>query len=355
LTIKNYAWLALGFTLILSGCGKGVEGGDAATVDGVPISRADYYSYLEQKAQMSVQTPQGVQSLQLAGSPAFQAMKDLIIDKIIEKIAKNEGVYPTDDDVKKEIDFEQVDNPNLLQQAIAKGYSVQMLQEEFRVELCKFKIITKGVTVTPDQVNQYIKDHSDTFMTPPQIESLMISVDSDEKKAAVNKELGSGKAFATVAAELSVDPNGRQNGYHYPVSDTTKMPDQLRAVFNQTAEQHTTPWIHASNGWVIFYINHKTPATPQPITDNLRERVRRSLMTQEGLSATDFEHNVQQELIKDKDLVHVDQKAAIDPWNQFAKEIETTPGVGSAASAGSQPAPSGAPATPPSTPPPIKH
>lgn len=345
---NRVSWASIALALVISGCGKGITGGTAATVGDATISKTEYYSYLEQKGTMLVNYQGQVFNAPLDGTPAFQAIKDLVINQIILKIAKDEGVSPTENDAQAELTFQEVDTPNLMQEAISRGYSPDMLLDEVKVNLAKYRILTKGVTVTDTEVDQFIKDHPDQFMKPPVIDSSMIIVDSTQKKNEVDSSLSKGESFHAVAANFSIQPDGNHLQFKFPIQDPSKMPAPVANLLNATSVGHSTAWVHAQEGWVKFFINTKTPATPMVIDAHLKEKVRRALMQEKGMSAADFNNRVKNELIKDKDNIKIDQKAAEAEWKQFISQLanntsavvpnSSAGGTGSPSSTGSAPA-----------------
>ncbi len=349
---------------LIAGCSGNIPNTTAANVDGVKIDQKDYLDYLQNKATMLVQGPNGPVNLPLAGTPGFQALKDLIVNKVIEKIAKDQGVYPSDQDVENEIKFRQKSDPNLITEAISQGISLNMLREQVRVDLCKFNIVTKGVTVTPQQVTNFITQNKSRFVTPPQAQLQMIVVKTAADEKPVDAALGQGKSFQTVAAAYSVDPNGRDSQYHYGVTDESKMPSALVALITKTDVQHTTQWIQSNDGFVKFYVQSKTPATPMKITDVITEQVRRNMMLQQGAQHVNLNVVVAKELVKDIDKIQVTGKANGNQWRAFVTNLQKSPlnsavsspsdqanpaPGGAVAPAGTAPAASGATSVPPAS------
>ena len=351
---RRFGWTPIVVAFVVSGCGGGLNA-PAAKVGNSVITQGDYYSYLEQKGSMLVNVQGHVINAQLVGTPGFQALKDLIINKVILRIAKDDGVLPTSADIQQELTYQEGGNKNLMTQALSRGYTPQMVEDQIDINLAKFRIVTKGVTVTDDEVNQFIKDHPDQFMSPPAIDASMIIVDSGAKKNQVDASLNKGEPFDTVAAQYSVQPNGVAMRYRYPVQDPSKMPPQIASLLNSTDVNHSTNWVSAQNSFVKFYVNQKTPASPLKITPYLKEQVRRALMQEKGMSAVDFDNRVKNELIKLKDKIVIEQKAPQTEWKQFIDQLSNNTqfsagGANSTATAGGTTgsAPS-APTAPPAT------
>lgn len=327
--IKHLGFIGLVAAFVAVGCSGGISNQPVATVDGVTVTQKEYFDYLQQKPTMLVSTPNGAVAAQLAGTPGFQALKDLIINKILEKMAKDEGVYPSDSDVDKEIKFQESQNPQLVSNAISRGISTDMLRSSVRIDLCKFNLVTKGVTVTPDQVDKFIKDNQNTqFMNPPQAELQMVAVRTPADEKAVDAALAKGQPFKTVAQSFSIDPNGAASNWHFGVTNVKQMPPALQALVEKTAVLHTTNWVQFKDGLVKFYVESKQPASPVKITDVIKEKVRRQLMVNQGAQAVDLDKRVQQALLKTIPNIRVDNKADAAEWKSFVNAIEQAPAAG---------------------------
>lgn len=331
---------------MVAGCSGGIPNTTAANVDGVSIDQKDYLDYLQQKATMVVQGPNGPVTLPLEGSPGFQALKDLVINKVIEKLAKDGGVLPTSQDVENEIKYRQQSNPNLITQAIGQGISLDMLREQIKVDLCKFNLVTKGITVTPAQVDGFVEENKAKLVNPPQAQLQMIVVKAADDQKPVDAALNQGKSFQTVAAAYSTDPNGRDSQYHYGVTDESKMPPALQALIAKTDVQHTTQWVKSNDGYVKFYVQSKTPATPMKITDLLKEQIKRQMMIQQGTKNVQLDVVVAKELLKDIDKIQVTGKGNGAQWKAFMANLQKSPinSMVSNAGTGTNPA-AGAPTT----------
>lgn len=349
--IQYIGLIALAAACVLSGCSKGMSNTAVADVDGVTISQKDFFDYLQHKPTMLVSTPSGAQVVKLAGTPGFQALKDLIINKIVEKMAKDEGVFPSDADVNKEIKFQESKSPQLVSNALAQGISIDMLRDEVRNDLCKFNLVTKGVTVTPEQVNQYITANQKTkFMNPPQANLQMVAVHTKDDEKAVDAALAKGQQFAAVAQTYSIDPNGAASQWHFGITNVTQMPPALQALVAKTPVLHTTDWVQFKDGLVKFYVESKQPASEMKITDVIKEEVRRQLMLQQGSQAVDLDKRVQQALVKSIANIKVLNKADDQEWKNFVNAVEQSPnastGVTAPGTAPGQKAPAGTGAAP---------
>jgi len=288
----RYAYAALALlTLGAFGCGKkdaAVAEDTLATVNGEKISTKDFVDFLASKQTVYVNAGQGPQLAQAAQPIGFQALQDLINKKVILQLAKDQGVLPTDADVSKELDLRTAQQGDFIQTMTRAGLTLEQIKADLMFDLARERLITKGVIVTPAEVDSYIKENPKAFTEPAKASLLYVAVGNSTKKAQVDKDLSGGASFQTVATRYSEDPQARETGGQYPISDESQMPPQLQAIVDKTAPLKASDWVSVGQGFVKFYVQSKTPAKPVAITPELKERVRRNLAVQRGQLSTDL-------------------------------------------------------------------
>ena len=260
---------------------------DLAVVNGETIKMADFHEYLERKRQVTVVTPDGqTMDLPVAGSLALQTMRDMINRQLIVQLAKEEGVAPTDAEIKAEIDFQTKLRPDYITQLKNAGLSLEEITNDLRVDLAQYKLVTKGVTVTPADVDKFIKDNQKSFVNPSLAEVYILVVQDPKQKAAADADLKSGQQFPVVAARYSMDPNARRSNGLYPVREVEQMPAPIKAEVDKLKAGQTSAWKQFGNESVKFFVQTKTPSTPMKIDDLKKEEVKRQLMMSRGSAAS---------------------------------------------------------------------
>src|SRR5688572_22628422 len=99
-------------SLVIAGCGsRGSE--EVANVDGDPITTDDLHKHLETKMSFIVQVPNGgMTTVNVAWTPAFQGLLELVTRKVVMQMAQDEKVYPTEADLDRELNFQKKIDPN---------------------------------------------------------------------------------------------------------------------------------------------------------------------------------------------------------------------------------------------------
>lgn len=307
---------------MLVGCGGGVKNADLAAVDGDRITADDFHSYLEIKPRVKVNSNQGVVEASVAQTLGYQALDDLIRQKAVLHLAKDEGVFPSDADIQNEIEFQKKRNPNFLHDAQSMGLTVDQIKQQLTLSLAIEKLLSKGITVSKDDVDQYIKDHPDEFRDPEKVDLDWIVVSTDEEKKQVDAELLSGQRFAAVAQRYSKADNARAYQGRYPIQNVNQLAQQLRDLIAKTPELKATDWVKSGTVWAKWYVEKKTPAKEKPIDDVTREGVRRQIAIRRGNAATDLDKRVAEKLKQSK--IEVSPPLYKQLWEQSMQNIENT-------------------------------
>jgi len=197
------------FSLLMAGCGG--RGKPIARVNGEKIDRETFYRRLEL----------------LAGR---QALTELINEDLQMQLAAKEGVTPTDKEVEEKIKDLEALNPDLIKRFKDQGLTMEDLKEKVKVDLAGFKIATKGITVSDQEVQDYYNKNKDTQFTRPERVHLRRIVVTNPKDAEQVKEMLKQKIdFTTIAQTKSADPQTRQTGgdMGYIFKNDPRVPPQI--------------------------------------------------------------------------------------------------------------------------------
>jgi hypothetical protein len=324
--------------IALTGCNKGASatGGDVlAIVNEVSIPMDDYFKTMERKSRVTaVVNPQNLSVDQRSGrvlpqisvvelrpSLAFQALQECIANEVIRQVAKDESVFPTPQDVEKEIKLEEERNPNFVKDTSKEGLTIEQIKNELGLRLARLNLQAKGVTVTDEEVNQFIKDNPATFTQPAAADLLYMEVPDEKVRDMADKELKEGQMFAAVAQHYSVQRNGKEDQFRFPERAINRMAPALQKLVNESKEFTATKWVYddATKHWVKFYVQRKTKAQPVNITNYLKQMVRRELLKKKGNRANDPDKRVADKLKLAK--IEIKVKYLEEPWKKAFAEL----------------------------------
>ena len=219
------------------GCGSKQVGDDvAASVDGRKIYRSDVEKYYQnQTAGTQQQQPVGEQATSLR----LSILRELIDNEILMRRAEKLGLLATDDEVERKLN--EIKSPYTKEEFDArlteKKITVDDFKRDLRRSLTVDKVLNKEVTskinISDQDVTSYYNAHkaefnliepqyhlAHIFVTTapnPQVHNLkndkaQNEADARKKIQMILNRLDSGDDFATLAMNLSEDPETSGNG-----------------------------------------------------------------------------------------------------------------------------------------------
>lgn len=214
--------------------------------------------------------------------PGFMTIEQLITERIIYQLAKTNNCLPTDGEIQAEYARAKAENPKYVQDWTDSGKLLEDLLNQFKYELTTFKLVTKGITVTNQEVDDYYKaNKSSRFTIPQRVKLRVIVIDTEDKKAAIDSELGAGKAFGEVAAKYSIDVTKVAQGT-YGTVPVTDLAEPVRNALATTAIGKSTVWIPAQKQFVKFLKEDVIPETIVPLDEKVRRDIRTRMMLDKG-------------------------------------------------------------------------
>ncbi|MBA4292176.1 hypothetical protein C0431_04330 [bacterium] len=337
---KGFLFIATAaMALTLVGCGDKAATGGFANVNGAPITNAELLEYLEAKQTVRASIQGQPVNVQVQDTLAFQAMQDLVVRKLVLQMAKKEGVAPTPDDVENHIKLLGDVSPGYVKNLQARGLSMKGIKDQVEVDLAQQNLISKGITITDEEVDKYIKDNKAEFEDPAKADMYWI-VANNQSRPEVDKALTEGTKFTDAAVKLSLDPEAKTTGGKFGARQfptgvpLTQLGPDFRAAVEKTAPGKVTEWVPIPNQqgmFAKFSIIRKTEARPQEITESRKKLVKRGLAVARGQQTKDINEKLQSMLKEAK--IDVTDPALKDLWKKFEENLKksdvTAPGSAS--------------------------
>ncbi|MFZ4507399.1 MAG: SurA N-terminal domain-containing protein [Fimbriimonas sp.] len=310
---SKFAVLLIAGVLLSAGCG-GKSEGNIAIVNGEAITSEEFNNYLQRKPIVQVLGPRGPSEAQVAAPLGFQALRDMVNRRILTQLAKDDNVYPTSADIEAELSFQTKRRPNFVRDLTDAGMTLTMIKQDLTLDLCRERILSKGVTLTDADVDKYIKENPKAFMDPELADLYWIVLTDKNKIAEVDRQLGAGQPFALVATRFSAQPDARASQGRYPERRVDSMPDRLQKLIRATPEGRQTAWLQDGQNQVKFYVEKKTPGRKIEIDDTIRTLVKRQLAVQRGTQANDLPKRMRDKLKAANITIELVQLR--DPWKK---------------------------------------
>ncbi|MHB1457576.1 MAG: SurA N-terminal domain-containing protein [Armatimonadota bacterium] len=300
----------------ITGCGNN----SVATVDGVKISKQEYYDRLEQQpAGTDPETKKPIE----AGAAVLQQM---VTEKLIIRLAEKEKVPPTEEQVQDRLDQLKKATPNFSAKLKEVGITEDQLKREIRIQRAAFNLQTKGVTVSDDKVKQNYEENKNTLYTEP--ESANVAAIFAKDKADADKAvalLGQGVTFERVVQQYSQDPTSAAQGgkVSTPIIRDPGKPQPYQDAIMQTKVGGITKPIAlpggASSGYAIFKVLDHKDKRIKPLSE-VQSQIKDQLLTELGQAKNP---PVKEQLDKFREKAKVE--VAIDKYKEFLKPKKAEP------------------------------
>ena len=291
---------------VLAGCGrKGL-----INVNGEKISKDEFYARLER---VPIQTPQGAQP---AGQYVIQQM---IQEKLVQQLAKKEGVAPTEAQINKKIKLVKKNNGNDIRQVLAQqGLSEEDWKYQLTVQQALTNYVSKNAQVSDSDVrkayDQGLNAKPSPFKRPEQIKLSAIVIADKAKADKAYAKIQGGMEFGTVAGKMSELPGADQsNGaVDWVVKNDTRFPTSITSMlFTMDIGTYSKPILvpfsiadgkntKLEKKWVIVRADQKRPAKVQQYNE-VKDLIKEQLAVRKGSTKNDFGKALQ-EFTKNADI-----------------------------------------------------
>ncbi|MCE5199855.1 MAG: peptidyl-prolyl cis-trans isomerase [Armatimonadota bacterium] len=270
---------------VLSGCGRG----GIVKVNGEKVSKDEFYKRLEM---VPVQTQQGAK---MAGQ---YVIEQIIAEKLVEQLAKEQGVTPTKEQIDKKIAMIKKENGGDINKVLQqRGLTMEDFNQQLMVQQALVNVVSKGVKVPDSKVkaayDQALNAPNSPFKRPEQV---MVSVIVSTTKDKSDKAYGLLKTtdFGTVAMQLSEDPTAKasRGRLSWVSQNMQQVPKPVRdTAFTLPVGKYSSPFKVGSQ-WIILRADQKREAKTQNYND-VKDMIREQLEVNDGAKKNNFRGDLQ--------------------------------------------------------------
>jgi len=247
----------------LAACSNGGGGGSVVTVNGTPISKADFDGKLE-------------------GSPTARGvLQQMVQAQLIDQYAKDNNIVVTDADIAKKEDDLKANFPtgSWDEMLKARGLTEDDVHNALREQIIIDKALGKDIKVSDAQIAAYFNKNHAAFDKPEQVRARHILVPDMKTAEKVEADLKSGKKFEDEAKQYSVDPGSKDKGGELGLFRRGQMvPAFDKAAFSLPIGQISQP-VKSPFGYHIIQVEERQPGekatlanTHDRIADMLRQQ-----------------------------------------------------------------------------------
>ncbi|MBS1706195.1 MAG: peptidyl-prolyl cis-trans isomerase [Armatimonadetes bacterium] len=282
--MKKILMMAVWLGLALASHGADIDPAKTVLViNGEEVKAQEYYSRMETLADVGRVVNNTIQPM----APGLLTLQRLIEERLLLQLAKEKNVAPTAQQVKDLIELKKERDPAFVDDWLKLGLPMADLEYQASVEVAQFNLMTMGITITNQEVETYYKGNTREFTSPKKLKLSMIAVKTADKDKA-DAALKSGKSFADVAREMSVDTSKSAGGAIGEV-DVEMFAEPVKKQLEAVKIGQTTEWIPGKEIVVKFLKENVIPAKVQPLDDHTKYKIRRNLMLDRGLAKNNLE------------------------------------------------------------------
>jgi foldase protein PrsA len=248
------------------------------TINGEAVQAGEFYERMEKLSGVGML----VGNRFAEAPPGLLTLQRLLEERLLLQLARDQGVFPTEAELKDERDRRIRLNPNILENLSAAGLGSRDLERQILLDVAQFKLQTRGVTVTDQEVDAHYKDNPDMYTTSKFYKLRIIAANSDRLRQLIDSELAAGKSFEEVARQHSVEASRLVGGDIGTVSEGA-LSEPVQQVLSRTNVGEYTAWIGPDDIKFRFLVESVTPPKLLPLDDDLRVAIRRQLMLDRGM------------------------------------------------------------------------
>jgi parvulin-like peptidyl-prolyl isomerase len=277
------------------------------SVNGVNITRADFFRRLEKAAGAGV-------------------IRQMVLEELQLQYARQKNLIPTDAQINARLE-EMRKQPGFESNMARNGITLNEVKRALRVNMAQTAVLSQGVQVSDADVRRFYEQNIDRRNTLAQYytpESIRIAVIITKTEAIARKALADmdkGIAWPETVKRYSTDSSKDNSGVMPPIlrgrtKASKTVPGLEQAIFSLKIGQMIGPRQFAKAWWIIRCLDKK----PEKIVpfEQVKEQCRTGAMLMKGLPAN--AGKVQQ------DFVEFQKKAKIQAfWTRYRDTVSTQP------------------------------
>jgi parvulin-like peptidyl-prolyl isomerase len=221
------------------------------------------------------QAPDGVESDPVTASRLFD---QFVEEQLLLTQARKDGIQVSDAEVQAYLESQGLNEttPEAAEQGDAKAAADRFqarIRNTLMVQKFKDSVVLKDVQVTPQEIEQFFREHPAEFRASSRLVLRQILVDEEPLARRIRSELDRGASFQELAERHSLAPD-RGQAVQYDEGD---LPEDLQAALAPLAEGQTSDVVNSNGRYHIFRLESRPQKSPQALED-VRERIKFMLL-----------------------------------------------------------------------------
>jgi len=262
---------------------RGSGGETVATVNGVPIPKADVEEQLDLIKEQQPGIFDGEKGKDLEKSYRDRFKEQLITNELIRQDALDRDIKVSTKDVDEK--FAQVsklfnDDEKKLEEALSQqGMTPESYKERIREQLLLEKTVNKEVediTVSDEEVQEEYDKNKESYQEPEQVRVSDILIKDEEEAKKVLASIEGGADFSQQAKEKSEDPASKDNGGDLGFRQINMFPPAMGEAIGALSVGEVSKLVNDTSGFHIVKLEDKKEARQRSFEES-NEEIRQRL------------------------------------------------------------------------------
>ncbi|NLC46373.1 MAG: foldase [Firmicutes bacterium] len=248
---------------------NGDDGDIVVVVNGEPITAFKFYAEMEKQV-------------------GAQILQNMIIESLIMQEVERLKLSITDADIAQQLEMLRMQFPNEQSfQYALMGMSQENLYAQLKIQAALWKLGTRNVKVTEEEMKQYYEENKDDYKEPETVRARHILVKTEEEAKKIIEALDAGEDFAELAKAHGLDGTKDRGGDLGYFSYEEMVPEFSAAAFALEVGQYTKEPVQTQFGYHVIKLEERNEEK-QYTLEEVKDSVQLAILSEKAASSQEI-------------------------------------------------------------------
>lgn len=248
---------------------NGDDGDIVVVVNGEPITAFKFYAEMEKQV-------------------GAQILQNMIIESLIMQEVERLKLSITDADIAQQLEMLRMQFPNEQSfQYALMGMSQENLYAQLKIQAALWKLGTRNVKVTEEEMKQYYEENKDDYKEPETVRARHILVKTEEEAKKIIEALDAGEDFAELAKAHGLDGTKDRGGDLGYFSYEEMVPEFSAAAFALEVGQYTKEPVQTQFGYHVIKLEERNEEK-QYTLEEVKDSVQQAILSEKAASSQEI-------------------------------------------------------------------
>ena len=248
---------------------NGDDGDIVVVVNGEPITAFKFYAEMEKQVGAHI-------------------LQNMIIEALIMQVVERLKLSITDADIAQQLEMLRMQFPNEQSfQYALMGMSQENLYAQLKIQAALWKLGTRNVKVTEEEMKQYYEENKDDYKEPETVRARHILVKTEEEAKKIIEALDAGEDFAELAKAHSLGGTKDRGGDLGYFSYEEMVPEFSAAAFALEVGQYTKEPVQTQFGYHVIKLEERNEEK-QYTLEEVKDSVQLAILSEKAASSQEI-------------------------------------------------------------------